>query len=108
MRGTTHGMRPGTRDLADGLRGPAELAEWERIVQLLAEAPAGSVYAPDVDDVVQAELAADAAAAAQGAEPREPPGSRPAPTSSRCCAASAPGTGRAGRRRRAPRCQEVK
>ncbi|MFD3722749.1 hypothetical protein [Streptomyces sp. NPDC058674] len=50
-------------DLADDLRGPAELAEWERIAALLAAAPAGTVYDPDVDDVVQAELAADAAAA---------------------------------------------
>ncbi|MER7827012.1 hypothetical protein ABTX85_31135 [Streptomyces sp. NPDC096097] len=59
-------------DLADDLRGPAELAEWERIAQLLAEAPAGTVYDPDVDDVVQAELAADAAAAAaREAELRE-------------------------------------
>ncbi|MFF9654110.1 hypothetical protein [Streptomyces sp. NPDC014622] len=45
-------------DLADDVRGPAELAEWERIDQLLAAAPTGT------DDVVQAELAADAAAAA--------------------------------------------
>ncbi|MFF1632141.1 hypothetical protein ACFVXW_15890 [Streptomyces sp. NPDC058251] len=44
-------------DLADDVRGPAELAEWERIDQLLAAAPPGTVY-------VQAELAADAAAAA--------------------------------------------
>ncbi|MFE6274331.1 hypothetical protein ACFVQ9_36735 [Streptomyces goshikiensis] len=59
-------------DLADDLRGPAELAEWERIAQLLAAAPAGTVYDPDVDDVVQAELAADAAAAnAREAEQRE-------------------------------------
>ncbi|MGW4689655.1 hypothetical protein ACWEPM_32850 [Streptomyces sp. NPDC004244] len=59
-------------DLADDLRGPAELAEWERIAALLAEAPAGTVYDPDVDDVVQAELSADAAAAAtQEAELRE-------------------------------------
>lgn len=50
-------------DLADDARGPPELAEWERIAQLLAAAPAGTVYAPDADDVVQAELAADAAAA---------------------------------------------
>ncbi|MET9497408.1 hypothetical protein [Streptomyces sp. NPDC006552] len=50
--------------LADDVRGPAELAEWERIDQLLAAAPAGSVYDPDTDVVVQAELAADAAAAA--------------------------------------------
>ncbi|MFB6513088.1 hypothetical protein ACFCW4_29730 [Streptomyces virginiae] len=59
-------------DLADDLRGPAELAEWERIAALLAAAPAGMVYDPDVDDVVQAELAADAAAAAtREAELRE-------------------------------------
>ncbi|MET8755224.1 hypothetical protein ABZW32_34760 [Streptomyces sp. NPDC004667] len=59
-------------DLADDLRGPAELAEWERIAALLAEAPADTVYDPDVDDVVQAELAADAAtAAAREAELRE-------------------------------------
>ncbi|MBT1185203.1 hypothetical protein HET69_14570 [Streptomyces sp. CJ_13] len=51
-------------DLADDLRVPAELAEWEHIAQVLAAAPAGTVYDPDVDDVVQAELAADAAAAA--------------------------------------------
>ncbi|WP_405427912.1 hypothetical protein [Streptomyces erythrochromogenes] len=51
-------------DLADDLRGPAELAEWERIAQLLAAAGPGAVYDPDADDVVQAELAADAAAAA--------------------------------------------
>ncbi|MEU8465785.1 hypothetical protein [Streptomyces sp. NPDC029003] len=59
-------------DLADDLRGPAELAEWERIAALLAAAPAGTVYDPDVDDVVQAELATDAAAAAaREAELRE-------------------------------------
>ncbi|WP_323177969.1 hypothetical protein [Streptomyces sp. NBC_00083] len=51
-------------DLADDARGPAELTEWERIDQLLAAAPAGTVYDPDVDDVVQAELTAEAAAAA--------------------------------------------
>ncbi|MFE7854366.1 hypothetical protein [Streptomyces sp. NPDC057403] len=51
-------------DLADDVRGPAELAEWERIAQLLAAAAPGTVYDPDADDVVQAELAADAAAAA--------------------------------------------
>ncbi|MFJ8769842.1 hypothetical protein [Streptomyces clavifer] len=51
-------------DLGDDARGRAELAEWERLDQLLAAAPAGTVYAPDVDDVVQAELATDAAAAA--------------------------------------------
>ncbi|MEV7817728.1 hypothetical protein AB0P05_45075 [Streptomyces flaveolus] len=57
-------------DLADDVRGPAELAEWERIAQLLADAP-GTVYTPDADDVVQAELAAEAAAAAWEAELRE-------------------------------------
>ncbi|MGA4979333.1 hypothetical protein [Streptomyces cinereoruber] len=51
-------------DLADDVRGRAELAEWERIDQLLAAAPAGTVYDPDTDPVVQAELAAEAAAAA--------------------------------------------
>lgn len=59
-------------DLADDIRGPAELAEWERIDQLLADAVPGTVYDPDADDVVQAELAADAAAAtAWEAELRE-------------------------------------
>lgn len=58
-------------NLADDARGPAELAEWERIDQLLAAAPAGTVYDPDADDFVQAELAADAAAAAREAELRE-------------------------------------
>ncbi|MGW4781514.1 hypothetical protein ACWEPA_33265 [Streptomyces filamentosus] len=51
-------------DLADDVRGRAELAEWERLDQLLAAAPAGSVYDPDTDPVVQEELAAEAAAAA--------------------------------------------
>ncbi|WP_327378966.1 hypothetical protein OG393_34250 (plasmid) [Streptomyces sp. NBC_01216] len=51
-------------DLAGDERGRAELAEWERLDQLLAAAPAGTVYDPDTDPVVQAELAADAAAAA--------------------------------------------
>lgn len=59
-------------DLADDLRGPAELAEWERIDQLLADAVPGTVYDPAADDIVQAELAAGAAAAAaREAEPRE-------------------------------------
>lgn len=59
-------------DLALDERGPAELGEWERIVQLLADAPPGTVYDPDTDDVVRAELAADAAAAAaREAELRE-------------------------------------
>ncbi|MFB7435183.1 hypothetical protein ACFCZ5_27985 [Streptomyces microflavus] len=53
-------------DLAGDVRGPAELGEWERIVQLLADA------APDTDDVVRADLAAAAAAAAaREAELRE-------------------------------------
>ncbi|MFD9623930.1 hypothetical protein ACFWB2_42950 [Streptomyces virginiae] len=51
-------------NLADEVRGPAELAEWERIARLLAAAVPGMVYDPDVDDVVQAELAADAREAA--------------------------------------------
>jgi hypothetical protein len=65
-------------DLADDVRSPAELAEWERIAQLLADAAPGTVYDPDTDDVVQAELAADAAAAA-AREPNcaKPPGSPP-------------------------------
>ncbi|MFC9035075.1 hypothetical protein [Streptomyces arboris] len=59
-------------DLAGDERGPAELGEWERIVQLLADTPPGTVYDPDTDDVVRAELAADAAAAAaREAELRE-------------------------------------
>ncbi|MEC3992028.1 hypothetical protein VSR01_00090 [Actinacidiphila sp. DG2A-62] len=51
-------------DLADDPRGRAELAEWERIDQLLAAAGSGAVYDPQSDDVARAELAADAAAAA--------------------------------------------
>ncbi|MEE1752737.1 hypothetical protein [Streptomyces sp. SP18CS02] len=51
-------------DLADDPRGRAELAEWERLDQLFAAAMPGTVYDPAADDVVQAELAADAAAAA--------------------------------------------
>ncbi|GGV53423.1 hypothetical protein [Streptomyces spectabilis] len=59
-------------ELADDVRGRAELAEWERIDQLLAAAPTGTVYNPDTDDVVRAELAAEAAAAAaREAELRE-------------------------------------
>ncbi|MGC9500934.1 hypothetical protein [Streptomyces sp. WG7] len=59
-------------DLADNVRGRVELAEWERIDQLLAAAPSGTDYDPDTDDVVRAELAAEAAAAAaQEAELRE-------------------------------------
>ncbi|MFF3489034.1 hypothetical protein ACFYXC_38195 [Streptomyces sp. NPDC002701] len=72
-------------DLADDARGPAELAKWERIDQLFAAAPAGTVYAPDADDVVQAEPGPDTAAAADWeAELRE---ALPAPTSSMRCAA---------------------
>lgn len=59
-------------DLALDERGPAELGEWERIARLLADAPPGIVYDPDTDDVVRAELAADAAtAAAREAQLRE-------------------------------------
>ncbi|MER6572203.1 hypothetical protein ABT288_40020, partial [Streptomyces sp. NPDC001093] len=59
-------------DLADDTRGRAELAEWERIDQLLTDAAPGTVYDPDTDDVGQAELAAEAAAAAaREAELRE-------------------------------------
>ncbi|MEW2071882.1 hypothetical protein [Streptomyces sp. NPDC007346] len=43
-------------DIAVAERGPAELGEWERIARLLAEAAPGTVYAPDTDDVVRAEL----------------------------------------------------
>lgn len=49
-------------DLADDVRGRAELAEWKRLDQRLAAAPTGTVYTPDADDVAQAELAAEAAA----------------------------------------------
>ncbi|MEV7980877.1 hypothetical protein ACFY6U_50765 [Streptomyces sp. NPDC013157] len=45
-------------DLAGDERGPAEVAEWARIVQLLADV--GGVYDPDADAVVQDELAVDA------------------------------------------------
>ncbi|MGY0071778.1 hypothetical protein ACWZEH_34540 (plasmid) [Streptomyces sp. QTS137] len=45
-------------DLADDARGPAEVAEWERIAQLLATT--GGTYDPKVDAVVQDELAAEA------------------------------------------------
>ncbi|MFJ1878203.1 hypothetical protein [Streptomyces chartreusis] len=58
--------------LAHGDHSWAELTEWERIGQLLAVAAPGSVYDPDADAVVQAELAADAeASAAQDARRRE-------------------------------------
>ncbi|MFH9371283.1 hypothetical protein ACH4K8_37100, partial [Streptomyces anulatus] len=52
-------------DLAGDERGPAEFGEWERIARLLADATPGTVYDPDTDDVVQAELAADAAREAE-------------------------------------------
>ncbi|WP_228994458.1 hypothetical protein [Streptomyces sp. DH8] len=59
-------------NLALDEHGPAELGEWERVARLLADAPPGTVYDPDTDDVVRAELAADAAAApAREAELRE-------------------------------------
>ncbi|CAM5245557.1 hypothetical protein SMICM304S_07451 [Streptomyces microflavus] len=59
-------------DLAGDERGPAELGQWERIAQALADAAPGTVYGPDTDDVVRPELAADAAAAAaREAELRE-------------------------------------
>ncbi|MEU2119896.1 hypothetical protein ABZ567_30640 [Streptomyces sp. NPDC016459] len=51
-------------DLVDDVRGRADLAEWERLDQPLAAAPPGTVYDPESDDVVQTELAAEAAAAA--------------------------------------------
>ncbi|GHE25996.1 hypothetical protein [Streptomyces hydrogenans] len=51
-------------DLADDVRSRAELAEWERLGQLLAAAPAGTAYDPDTDPAVQDELAAEASAAA--------------------------------------------
>jgi hypothetical protein len=59
-------------DLVDDARVAAELAEWKRIDQLLAAASASTVYAPETDDFVRAELAAEAAAAAtREAELRE-------------------------------------
>lgn len=50
-------------ELADDQRGPAEVAEWERIAQLLATT--GGTYDPQADAVVQDELAAEAAADAE-------------------------------------------
>ncbi|MET8481821.1 hypothetical protein ABZV68_32295 [Streptomyces clavifer] len=44
-------------DLADDTRAPAELAEWERIVRLLATT--GEPYEPESDTVVQAAHAAE-------------------------------------------------
>ncbi len=58
-------------NLAGDVRGRAEPAEWERIDQLLTAAPPGTVYGPDTDDDVQAELTAEATAAAREAELRE-------------------------------------
>ncbi|WP_369227872.1 hypothetical protein AB5J52_47020 [Streptomyces sp. R39] len=57
--------------LADDTRGRAELAEWERIAQLLAGVSPGTVYDPGIDVVVQEELTAEAAAAAREADLRE-------------------------------------
>ncbi|MGC2998658.1 hypothetical protein ACPF8X_09810 [Streptomyces sp. G35A] len=53
-------------DLAGDQRGPAEVGEWERIAQLLATT--GGTYDPESDAVVQDELAAEAAAAAEAEE----------------------------------------
>ncbi|MFB7795066.1 hypothetical protein ACFC0R_33405 [Streptomyces sp. NPDC056086] len=50
-------------DLAEDVRGRAELAEWECTDELLAAAAPGTVYDLDAYDVIQAELAAEAAAA---------------------------------------------
>ncbi|WDM17050.1 hypothetical protein J3S85_39795 [Streptomyces lavenduligriseus] len=44
-------------DLVGNERGPAEVAEWQRIAQLLAAT--GGVYDPETDAVAQDELAAD-------------------------------------------------
>ncbi|MEV5138912.1 hypothetical protein AB0K71_29020 [Streptomyces syringium] len=52
-------------DLADDERGPAEVAEWERIAQLLATT--GGTYDPKADAVVQDAPAAAALAAAEAA-----------------------------------------
>ncbi|MCL7382162.1 hypothetical protein [Streptomyces sp. 35G-GA-8] len=45
-------------DLADDERGPAEVAEWERVTHLLAAT--GGTYDPKADTVVQDEYAAEA------------------------------------------------
>ena len=50
-------------DLADGDRPFAEVAEWERIAQLLVAT--GETYDPEADAVVQAELAAEVATSAE-------------------------------------------
>lgn len=47
----------GREDLADDERGPAEVAEWERIAQLLVAV--GGAYATEAGVVAQEELAAD-------------------------------------------------
>ncbi|MGW2956724.1 hypothetical protein [Streptomyces eurythermus] len=52
-------------DLAADERRRAELGEWERIDRLLAAAAPGTVYDPCTDNVVRAELATEAAAAAE-------------------------------------------
>ncbi|MGW3167915.1 hypothetical protein ACWC9Q_35030 [Streptomyces sp. NPDC001142] len=44
-----HCAPSGHEDLADDVRGLAELAEWERIAQLLAVAAPGTVCDPDPD-----------------------------------------------------------
>ncbi|MEU7384131.1 MULTISPECIES: hypothetical protein [unclassified Streptomyces] len=82
-------------DLADDERGPAEVSEWRRIAQLLATT--GGTYDPKADAVVQDELAAEAAAAAEAeAELRDlevghrpacsvRPGRPTAPKARSCC-----------------------
>ncbi|MFJ4692964.1 hypothetical protein [Streptomyces sp. NPDC088766] len=68
----------GHEPVADDERGRAELAEWERIERLLAAAAPNAVYDPDLDDVVQAERAAETTAtAARDAALRETARSAP-------------------------------
>ncbi|MFC4472467.1 hypothetical protein ACFPH6_49785 [Streptomyces xiangluensis] len=57
--------------VADNERGRRELAEWERIDQLLAATAPDTIYDPDTDPRVQEEPAAEAAAAAGEAALRE-------------------------------------
>ncbi|MFF4369269.1 hypothetical protein [Streptomyces sp. NPDC001594] len=83
-------MPPGRDGRAEHRCGAAEIAEWERIDQLLTALPAGTVYDPDVDDVVQAELAADATAAVREVELRE------AAERTARCAPGRPGRGHHG------------